>query len=213
MSSLNTKTVVTISGEGDSLDQFARSELPAKCRVIPTNIFTLYHNCFLHEYKYQLLKEFEDRKLAFPSQRDLAVPIISTIDGSLIQSTEAGSSTELLSQILDMILIERTNWVSVEDAIVSLAHEGRRQDRGVLTVCNYGPTNGALTRPKEVPEHVEVLDVALELCTGHTSQETDIAVVGMGLDLPGASDPETLWRNLMNRVNSCSEVSSIAQES
>lgn len=212
MSSLNTKTVVTISGEGDSLDQFARSELPAKCRVLPTNIFTLYHNCCLHVYKCQLLKEFEKRKLAFPSQRDLLVPIISTIDGSLIQPTEDGSSTDLLSQILDMVLMECTNWVSVEDVIVSLAHEARRQGRGVLTVCNYGPSNGALTRPKEVPEHVEVLDAALEMCTENTSQESDIAVVGMGLDLPGAPDPETLWRNLMNRVNSCSEVSFIDQE-
>lgn len=212
MSSLNTKTVVTISGEGDSLDQFARSELPARCRVIPTNIFTLYHNCCLIEYKHQLLKEFEDRKLAFPSQRDLVVPIISTIDGSLIQSTGDGFSMDLLSRLLDMILMECTDWVSVEDTIVSMAHEERRQDRGVLTVCNYGPSNGALTRPKEVPEHVEVLDAALELCTGNTSQETDIAVVGMGLDLPGAPDPETLWRNLMNRVNSCSEVSFIDQE-
>lgn len=212
MSSLNTKTVVTISGEGDNLDQFARSELPAKCRVILTNIFTLYHNCCLHEYKIQLLKEFQKRKLAFPSQTDLVVPIISTIDGSLVQSTQDGSSTDLLSQILDMVLVERTNWVSVEDAIISLAREGCRQNRGALTVWNYGPSNGALTRPKEVPEHVEVLDAALELCTGHTSQESDIAVIGMGLDLPGAPDPEALWRNLMNRVNSCSEVSFIDQQ-
>lgn len=212
MSSLNTKTIVTISGEGDSLNRFARSELPPKCRTIPTNIFTLYHNRCLHEYKYQLLEEFEKRKLAFPSRRDLVVPIISTIDGSLIQSTEDGSSTDLLNQILDMILMECTNWVSVEDTIVSLSHEGRRQDCGVLTVWNYGPCNGALTRPKEVPEYVEVLDAALELCTENSSQETDIAVVGMGLDLPGAPDPEALWRNLMNRVNSCSEVSLIDQD-
>lgn len=212
MSSLNTKTVATISGEGDTLDRFARSELPPGCRIIPTNIFTLYHNRCLHEYKHQLLKEFEKRKLPFPSQRDLVVPIISTIDGSLIQATEDGSSTDLLSRILEMILMECTNWVSVEDAIVSLAHEGRRQDRGFLTVWNYGPCNGALTRPKEVPGHVEVLDAALVLCTEDSSQESAIAVVGMGLDLPGAPDTEALWRYLMNRVNSCSEVRFIDQE-
>lgn len=212
VSSLNTATVVTISGEGDSLAQFARSELPEKCRVIPTNIFTLYHNRGLHKYKHQLMQEFENRQLAFPSQQDLVVPIISTIDGSLIQSTKGSSSKDLLSHILDMILMKCTNWVSVEDTIVSFAHDERSQDPGHLTVWNYGPSNGALTRPKEVPENVEVLDVSLELHTGRSSQEGDIAIVGMASDLPGAPDPEALWRNLMNGVNSCSEVSFFDQE-
>lgn len=212
VSSLNTRNIVTVSGEGDALREFARTELSTKCRVIPTNIFTLYHNRCLHEYKYQLLNEFEKRHIAFPSQQDLVVPIISTIDGSLIRVKKGGSSTDLLSQILDMILMECTNWISVEDAIVSLAHERRSQNHDVLTVCNYGPSNGALTRPKDVPEHVEVIDTSVELYTGQTSQEGDIAIVGMSVDLPGAPDPEALWRNLMNGINSCSEVSFIDQK-
>lgn len=212
VSSLNTTTIVTISGEGDNLAKFARSELPANCRVIPTNIFTLYHNSGLRECRDQLIQEFEKRQLAFPSQQDLFVPVISTIDGSLIQSTKDSSSTDLLSQILDMILLKCTNWVSVEDTIVSFAHNGHRQDCGALTVWNYGPSNGALTRPKEVPENVEILDVSLELHTGRPSQESDIAIVGMASDLPGAPDPEALWRNLMDGVNSCSEVSFFDQE-
>ncbi|KAK2611577.1 hypothetical protein N8I77_004910 [Diaporthe amygdali] len=208
VSSLNTRNIVTVSGEGDALREFARNELPTKCRVIPTNIFTLYHNRCLHEYKYQLLDDFEKRQIAFPSQQDLVVPIISTIDGSMIRAKKGGSSTDLLSQILDMILMECTNWISVEDAIVSLARERRSQNHDVLTVCNYGPSNGALTRPKDVPEHVEVIDTSVELCTGPTSQEGDIAIVGMSVDLPGAPDPEALWRNLMNGINSCSEIPS-----
>lgn len=207
VSSLNTRNIVTISGEGDALCEFARTELPTRCRVIPTNIFTLYHNRCLREYKRQLLEQFDKRQLAFPSQQDLVVPIISTIDGSLIRSKNGSSSTDLLSQILDMILMECTNWISVEDTIVSLAHERRSQNRDILTVCNYGPSNGALTRPKDVPEHVEVLDTSVELYADQTSRESDIAIVGMSLDLPGAPDPEALWRNLMNGLNSCSEVS------
>lgn len=207
VSSLNTRNIVTISGEGDTLHQFATTELPTRCRVIPTNIFTLYHNRRLLEYKNQLLDQFEKRQLAFPSQQDLVVPIISTIDGSLIRSKKDSSSTDLLGQILDMILMECTNWISVEDAIVSLAHERRIQNHDILTVCNYGPSNGALTRPKDVPKHVEVLDTSVELHTEQTSREGDIAIVGMSLDLPGAPDSEALWRNLMNGINSCSEVS------
>lgn len=175
--------------------------------MIPTNIFTLYHNLCLHEYKDRLLDQFEKRQLAFPSQQDLVVPIISTIDGSLIRSKKGSSLTDLLSQILDMILMECTDWISVEDAIISLVQERRSQNHDVLTVCNYGPSNGALTRPKDVPEHVEVLDTSVEPYTGQTSREGDIAIVGMSLDLPGAPDPESLWRNLMNGINSCSEVS------
>lgn len=212
VSSLNTTTVVTISGEGDNLARFARSELPARCRVIPTNIFTLYHNSSLHDCKQQLLQEFEKRQLAFPSQQDLIVPIISTIDGSLIRSNNGDPSTDLLSQILDMILLKCTNWVSVEDAIASFAHDGRRQDRGVLTVWNYGPSNGALTRPKEVPENFEVHDVSHDSHSGQSSQENGIAIIGMASDLPGAPDPEALWRNLMDGVNSCSEVSFVVDE-
>lgn len=213
VSSLNTRNIVTISGEGDTLREFARTELPAKCRVIPTNIFTLYHNRCLQEYKHQILGEFEKRQLVFPSHQDLVVPMISTIDGSLIRPKKGSSSTDLLVQILDMILMECTDWVSVETTIVSFAHEERSRNHDVLTVCNYGPTNGALTRPKEVPEYVEVLDTSVGLCTGQTSQEDDIAIVGMSLDLPGAPDPEALWRNIMDGVNSCSEVSFVDQNS
>lgn len=207
MSSLNTRNIVTISGEGDTLHQFATTELPTRCRVIPTNIFTLYHNRCLHEYKLQLLDQFEKRQIAFPSQQELVVPIISTIDGSLIRSKKGSSSTDLLIQILDMILMECTDWISVEDAIVSLSQERHSQNHDILTVCNYGPSNGALTRPKDIPKHIEVLDTSVELHTGQTSHEGDIAIVGMSLDLPGAPDPEVLWRNLMNGINSCSEVS------
>lgn len=211
VSSLNTRTVLTISGEGDSLGEFAQAKLPARCRVIPTNIFTLYHHRSLNECKYQLLDDFEKRRLVFPSQQDLIVPIISTMDGSLVQPRKGSSSTDLLTQILDMVLMERTNWVSVEDAIVPLAQERRSQDRGVLTVWNFGPGIGAFTRPKEIPENVEVLDASLESYTGRTSQEDDIAIVGMSSTLPGAPDPEALWSNLMHGVNSCSEVSSVNQ--
>lgn len=212
MSSLNTRNIVTISGEGDALHEFARTELPAKCRVIPTNIFTLYHNHCLHEYRSQLLDEFEKRQLAFPSQQELVVPIISTINGSLIRSKESSPSTDLLSQILDMILMECTDWISVEDAILSIARERCSQNHDILTVCNYGPTNGALTRPKDVPEHVEVFDTSADLHAGHASQEGDIAIVGMSLDLPGAPDPESFWRNLMGGINSCSEVGFVDQK-
>lgn len=206
VSSLNTRNIVTISGDGDDLHEFARTELPAKCRVVPTNIFTLYHNHCLHEYKCQLLDDFEKRQLAFPSQQDLVVPIISTIDGSLIRNNKSSSSTDLLSQILDMVLMECTDWISVEDAIVSLAHERFSQNHDTLIVYNYGPTNGALTRQKDVPEHLEVFDTSSELYAGQASQQGDIAIVGMSLDLPGAPDPEALWRNLMDGINSCSEV-------
>jgi hypothetical protein len=34
----------------------------------------------------------------------------------------------------------------------------------------------------------------------------DIAIVGMAVDLPDASDVDSLWVNLVDGVNSCSEV-------
>ena len=70
--------------------------------------------------------------------------------------------------------------------------------------------------PKNIslPNHVRIKDVSganIQHTMGNPrlrlSGDTDIAIVGMGVNLPGATNVATLWDNLMAGVNTCSEVS------
>lgn len=187
--------------------KFAATELPASCRVKPTNLYSLYHDrCGLSRYRDRLLRDFETRKLPFPTQEDLNIPLISTIDGSLIGHESGNRSAELLRKVLDMTLLNPTDWVAVQDTLVSFAEVGTSGDDDVVHIHNYGPGYGALKARKDLPTKVKVTDASLSEHGGE-SNENHIAIVGMGVDLPGAPDSEELWRILMDGINTCSEVS------
>lgn len=207
ISAVNAKTCVTVSGEGKALRKFAETELPARCRLKATNLYSLYHDrCGLGEYRDRLLRDFEARHLPFPTHEDLRIPLISTIDGSLINHANGNRSMELLRRVLDMTLLSSTDWVAVQDTLLSFADEGTAKDDETVQVYNYGPGYGALKARKNLPPTVTVTDVSLEPEEDTASSGSDIAIVGMGIDLPGAPDSEALWQLLMDGINTCSEV-------
>ncbi|KAF2210496.1 hypothetical protein CERZMDRAFT_45538 [Cercospora zeae-maydis SCOH1-5] len=204
ISAINSASCVTISGTGTDLQRFVKLQLPSKCSIRPTNIHSLYHN-----EKYggaeitALLGETKRRRLRFPCSRDLLMPLMNTIDGSIIDCDTQGGQDDLYEMILRMTLAAPTNWVAVQDAILSIANEAVAEKP--VAVWNFGPGYGALTGYEYVDLSIEVRDVShISRSQSHNSE--DIAIVGVGVDLPGAPDLEALWQNLVNGINSCSEI-------
>jgi hypothetical protein len=80
------------------------------------------------------------------------------------------------------------------------------------SILNFGPGYGISRFAGPIPKSVEIRDVsAAGAARVHEADSTnvsldDIAIVGMAVELPDAQDAAELWENLLNGVNSCSEV-------
>ncbi|KAI1371042.1 putative polyketide synthase [Hypoxylon crocopeplum] len=215
VSARNSATCVTLSGRGDQLARFIHDQLPSQCRTRDTNVFTLYHN------RDRLTKIFNETldvlERELPSQWEipavLAAPLFSTVMGApLTLSDKPDTSTtlgQLISLLLEMILLEPVDWVSVQDSILS--ELGKVSDSEPCEVLNFGPGYGVSKSGHPVPKTVEIRDVSATGASIPTNEASnisldDIAIVGMAVDLPGSQDADELWENLCNGVNSCSEV-------
>ena len=111
-----------------------------------------------------------------------------------------------------MILLEPVDWRAVRTCILS---EIIKEPTNELTSCailNFGPGYGISKNRLDWPENVQIVDASSNKydpskeIKSDLSPTNDIAIVGMGVDLPGAPDTATLWGNLISGVNSCSEV-------
>lgn len=220
VSAKNSATCVTLSGRGDQLAQFIDEKLPSQCRTRATNVLTLYHNRDgLTNLYLEILNSLEQE---ISSQWEvpvvLAAPLLSTVSGApLTISDKPDTPTtvgQFVSLLLEMILLEPVDWVSVQDSILSEAE--KHADSEPCEILNLGPGYGVSKSGRLLPNNVEIRDVsAIGVSNSPTSQASsisldDIAIVGMAVDLPGAQDADELWENLCNGVNSCSEVSGLA---
>ena len=120
---------------------------------------------------------------------------------------------DICRTLLDMILLEPVNWVSVQTSILSTAKQALVSGDTSCEILNFGPGYGMSRSKQSLPESVRILDAS----SGNSGQpiktplgtlsNSDIAIVGMGVDLPGAPDAATLWVNLCEGISTCSEVS------
>lgn len=149
----------------------------------------------------------------FSSLITVVTPVFSTIDGKVIRFPGSSSLEQVCGRLLDMILLESVDWHKVQTCILATIKEATANQPISCDILNFGPGYGMSQREFVLPNHVRILDVSsanihhtMENPPSGLSSDTDIAIVGMGVDLPGASDVATLWDNLMAGVNSCSEV-------
>lgn len=185
-----------------------------QCRTKGTNVRCLYHNRNrLSELRDQLLKDLRDRLASFSLPITVITPVFSTIDGSVIRFPGESSLEQVSSTLLDMILLEPVDWHSVQTRILGTIKEATANESVSCDILNFGPGYGMSSKKFSLPDHVRILDVSaaniqhnMENPRSRLSGDTDIAIVGMGVDLPGATDAATLWDNLMAGVNTCSEV-------
>lgn len=144
----------------------------------------------------------------------MAAPLFSTITGAPLPISRKTDTPATLGQLirvlLEMILLEPVDWVTVQDTVLSKAQQHAAS--GPCEILNFGPGYGVSKAGRLLPKMVEIRDVSA-IGTSNTPATgasaisiDDIAIVGMAVDLPGAQDADELWENLCNGVNSCSEI-------
>jgi Beta-ketoacyl synthase, N-terminal domain len=208
---------VTLSGRGDQLAQFINDKLPSHYRIRTTNVLTLYHSRerLINVFQ-QTIDDLESNvssMLAAPVAS--VIPFFSTIPGApLIFSDNTGIPTtlrQLVARLLEMILLEPVDWVSVHESILS--ELAKHADSEPCQILNFGPGYGMSKLVRPLPQTIEIRDVSATGAYRIPASEAsgvsldDVAIVGMAVELPDAQDADLLWKNLCNGVDSCSEVS------
>lgn len=156
--------------------------------------------------------------ISCPSSFVFNAPLLSTIDGKPINISDESSLENLCVTLLDMILLEPANWQSVQICIISTIKRAEAYEDSSYNILNFGPGYG-MSKSDALPSNVTILDVSsdkFDQPISHSSGSLagdDVAIVGMGVDLPGAPNPATLWEHLCEGVNSCAEVCTISFES
>lgn len=192
---------VTISGHPEVLDAFSRT-VPTSVTVHKTSVDTLYHSSVHTEtLRTQVLSDVTARGVVFPDYADVKVPIRSTYTGSALTKNDTGS---LVEAVVDMILTQPVNWDLVTEQLVKAAPSDKD-----LRLLNLGPGTG-LTRNLERLFPRDRIS-SLDLSAGNPGEKVKpkqdpIAIVGMGVHMPGARGTEELWRVLEDGINTISEV-------
>ncbi|QMW41693.1 hypothetical protein G4B11_005017 [Aspergillus flavus] len=215
LSAINSDTCVTLSGRGDHLQQFSQSSVPSQCKIRPTNIFSLYHDRHqLEGVRRDILQDLRNNILLFSTPLHLIAPLFSNIDGKPIDSGQLATLEELCEKLLEMMILEPVNWVAVEDNVLAAIKQPATAVDASFEILNFGPGYGISGARYTLPDNVNIVAASiveprpsLQDTTGMLSSN-DIAIVGMGVDLPGASNTDALWQNLAEGVNSCVEIPS-----
>lgn len=173
--------------------------------VHKTTLETLYHSpIHAKGTRDQILADVARRNIDFPDFLDIKVPIRSTFSGEILN--QEISSGSLVESVVDMVVTQPVNWDLVVNKLVRLSPADVS-----VRLLNVGPGTG-LTRSLErafPPERVSSLDLTV-LNTKTTQQsapkQEPIAIVGMAVNMPGASNTSKLWELLEQGINTISEV-------
>ncbi|KAJ5675932.1 type I iterative polyketide synthase [Penicillium macrosclerotiorum] len=215
LSAINSDTCITLSGRGDHLWQFSQSNVLSQCKIRPTNIFSMYHNRHqLEEVRRDVLKDLRNNMLSFSTPLHLICPLFSNIDGKPIDSGQLATFEDFCEKLLDMMLLEPVDWVAVEENILAATKQPTTAVDACYEILNFGPGYGMSGARYTLPDNVKVISASIleprflpQDASGLLSYD-DIAIVGMGVDLPGARTTDALWQNLVEGVNSCTEIPS-----
>ena len=175
---------------------------------------SLYHSrAKLTELRDQLFQDLQCRIPSFSSSFALTAPVFSTIDGKAVRFSDSSTLKYICEFILDLILLEPVDWPAVQASIVSITSQATASANVSCEILNFGPGYGMSKSKTTLPKNVRIVDVSSTKfdpsiqSTSAGFARDDIAIVGMGVDLPSAPNVASLWENLIGGVNSCSEVS------
>ncbi|EDR13531.1 polyketide beta-ketoacyl-synthase [Laccaria bicolor S238N-H82] len=202
------ETCVTISGRPDRLAHFSTELLNNFGHGItmhPTTLNTLYHSpVHTDNLRVQVLSDVASRNISFPKLSDIIIPLRSTFTGELI--SEAASDRSLIELVLDMVIIQPVYWNILVQKISAIIPE-----RASARLINMGPGNG-LTRSLEraivrnIPDLLDCTVVHVAAPESAGIKQEPIAIIGMAVNMPGASNTSQLWELLEKGLNTVSEI-------
>lgn len=188
--------------------------MPVESRARSAEIFSLYHNgTLLQSVRDQVLQDLSRCGNLLNTELQFAAPLLSTVSGDPLVLSSTATFKEIASAILDMIFIHEVDWDTVQNSIASLTK--RAAVAGPVSIVNYGPGLGMSTTAfRHIMENKVDIISGSELAKLASTQAAksrfdtdDIAIVGMAVDLPGATGANALWEGLTKGMDSCTEVS------
>ena len=177
------------------------------------NVYSWYHGGKQLEGTIEkVMKDLKDRGVQFAAFSDLKLPVRSTVDGYNLKIETAASAT-LTEWIIRILLVDCVDWHNTATRLSHVAARTGQGDSGPLSVTSFGPDSGLLlawTKSIASLNHLQVEDVSSfrQSTTGMAdpSHQQDIAIVGIGVNLPQGNGQEELWNTLFQGINVVSEV-------
>ncbi|KAM3553318.1 hypothetical protein ARSEF4850_006972 [Beauveria asiatica] len=212
VSAILSPTRVTLSGIPSKLSTLISKHLPANCRTTAAVVHSLYHHERLGEVRDLVMADLNRQDELLRAKVELAAPVLSTKTGQPLALSSVTTLEEVAGAILDLIFIEKVDWLNLQHSIVSQTSQDAL-DRPI-NIVNYGPGLGMAPSafPQAQEKDVCIVDAA-KISKGSDKNPgvsrlawDDIAIVGMAVELPGASDADTLWQNLVDGYQACSEL-------
>ncbi|KAJ3497537.1 hypothetical protein NLG97_g1826 [Lecanicillium saksenae] len=211
VSAVLSPTRVTVSGIPSSISTFIAQHLPANCRTTSAAVYSLYHHDSLLGVRDLVIADLERQGNLLDIKLDVSVPILSTESGEPMLFSSTSTLREVSGTILELIFLKKVQWTKLQQGIVSQLQNTLLRP---IKIANYGPGLGMSTSafPQGQEDDVEIID-ASKIVSRSSSKAApsrlawdDIAIVGMAVELPGASDANTLWQQLVNGFQACSEI-------
>lgn len=192
---------MTVSGHPETLAAFSGC-ISNRCNVHKTSIDTLYH-CPLHESgaREDVIADIARRNIEFPTLKDIKVPLRSTYTGELLYDEGSPTQSSLVELVVDMIFIQPVRW----DLIVAALSKSSLSKHSVrLLTIGSGTALGNVTK-RAFGVDSRIFDVGKGIADAPTQEP--IAIIGMGLNMPGAPNASELWSILERGINTVSQAS------
>ncbi|KAJ7575637.1 putative polyketide synthase [Mycena floridula] len=188
---------VTISGRPNVLSIFATEMKQYTAQV--TSLDSLYHaDLHIGGARELVLADIVRRDIHFPNYGDIRVPIRSSSTGAPLTNQTPGC---LVQDIVEMILVQQVRWDLVIQEVLQTIPKN-----SPVTLVNVGPGTG-LTRglERQIPRHL-VRTTNLGAPASATPLHEPIAIVGMAIHMPGASNTAELWKILEEGIDTIAEI-------
>ena len=166
----------------------------------------------LEEVVSQIEHDIANRNIHFPSASDILKPLRSTLDAKIFDANSPANRLDVW--VTRHLLVHCVHWNAVFPAVLQAAYQALQDDKdSFVEIDSFGPSSQfLLAGAKSHSDHprLQVRDLSSFTSRGKNSDRSvgneDIAIVGMGVNLPRGNGLEELWRTLSNGLSAIQEV-------
>lgn len=213
ISAISGPTNISISGPWSDLRDFK------KLLGSPANASFAHVHGWYHGGEYftsivdKVMQDVQDRHVRYPCITDIVKPIRSSFDGTILDVKDR-DDLKLDNWVVRHLLVYHTDWERTAQNIVSRIQEISLSGGDVLTqLVSFGPSSQLLfdeIRRKNAAPSIVVVDCSpFEMAKKNLfepSSQEGIAIVGMGMNLPGGRTPSEMWETLSKAKDMLKEV-------
>lgn len=214
ISAISSSATVSISGPVSDLCAFQR-----QLQLIPnmTSTFAHVHGWYhggdqLEVVVQQVLEDLSRRAISFPSTSTAMKPIYSTLNGTPFDGSTI-SADDFLAWLARHLLVHCVNWYNTAHKIAESVRKLLEREPGAtVRIFSFGPSSASLFPDFNPPDdRIAFRDLSpfktggkpIETSSGH---QNDVAIVGIGVQLPKGRGTEELWETISQGLNAVQEI-------